>query len=147
MEVRVQELPLVVELAEVEMEVHPLQQLVITLQIILVVEAELVPDKLVEMADQGMAQGLQAAPAALQTAQARLRPILMTSTASLAGFFPPVVARNAGANAQQSIGTVVFGGLLLGTILSLAVVPSVYVFIKNWESRWFNARRAAKPSL
>ena len=101
----------------------------------------------VEMADQGMAQGLQAAPAALQAAQARLRPILMTSTASLAGFFPLVVARNAGANAQQSIGTVVFGGLLVGTILSLAVVPSVYVFIKNWESRWFNARRAAKPSL
>jgi len=101
----------------------------------------------VEMADQGMAQGLQAAPAAFQAAQARLRPILMTSTASLAGFFPLVVARNAGANAQQSIGTVVFGGLLVGTILSLAVVPSVYVFIKNWESRWFNARRAAKPSL
>ncbi len=89
----------------------------------------------VEIADQRIAKGLKAAPAALEAAKARFRPILMTSIASLAGFFPLVVARNAGANAQQSIGTVVFGGLLVGTILSLGVVPSVYVFIKNLEAR------------
>ncbi len=91
----------------------------------------------VEFADQGMANGLESAQAALEAAKSRLRPILMTSIASLAGFLPLVVARNAGANAQQSIGTVVFGGLLVGTILSLGVVPSVYVFIKGLEARWF----------
>ena len=99
----------------------------------------------VEFADQGMANGLQAAEAALEAAKSRLRPILMTSIASLAGFLPLVVARNAGANAQQSIGTVVFGGLLVGTILSLGVVPSVYVFIKNLEARWFKSTRVVHP--
>ncbi len=99
----------------------------------------------VEFADQGMANGLQAAEAALEAAKSRFRPILMTSIASLAGFFPLVVARNVGANAQQSIGTVVFGGLLVGTIVSLGLVPSVYVFIKNLEARWFKSTRVAHP--
>ena len=101
----------------------------------------------VEVADQAMARGLKAAPAALEAAKSRFRPILMTSIASLAGFFPLVVARNAGANAQQSIGTVVFGGLLVGTILSLGVVPSVYVFIKNLEARLFKAPSSVKPEV
>ena len=70
---------------------------------------------------------------------------MMTSIASLAGFFPLVVAGNAGANAQQSIGTVVFGGLLVGTILSLGVLPSVYVFIKNLESRWLKTSQPGHP--
>jgi multidrug efflux pump subunit AcrB len=95
----------------------------------------------VEFADQGMANGLKAAPAALEAAKSRLRPILMTSIASLAGFLPLVVARNAGANAQQSIGTAVFGGLVMGTILSLGVVPPVYVLVKNLEARLFKSDR------
>ncbi len=99
----------------------------------------------VEFADQRMADGLGAAKAALEAAKSRFRPILMTSIASLAGFFPLVVARNAGANAQQSIGTVVFGGLLVGTILSLGVVPAVYVFIKNLGARLFKAPPPVKP--
>ena len=101
----------------------------------------------VEIADQGMAQGMKSAPAALEAAKSRLRPILMTSVASLAGFFPLVVARNAGAKAQQSIGTAVFGCLLVGTILSLGVVPSVYVFIKNLEARLFKAPPSVKPGV
>ncbi len=101
----------------------------------------------VEFADQRMADGLGAAKAALEAAKSRLRPILMTSIASLAGFFPLVVARNAGANAQQSIGTVVFGGLLVGTILSLGVVPSVYVFIKSLEARLSKEPPPVKPEV
>ena len=61
----------------------------------------------------------------------RLRPILMTAIAALAGFFPLVVASGAGANSQQSLGTVIFGGLLVATVLSLGVVPPVYVFVKT----------------
>jgi multidrug efflux pump subunit AcrB len=70
----------------------------------------------------------------------------MTSVASLAGFFPLVIAQSAGANAQQSIGTVVFGGLVMGTILSLLVVPPVYVIIKNLELRLFSRRPGTRPS-
>ena len=99
----------------------------------------------VEFADQGMANGLAAAQAAFEAAKSRLRPILMTSFASLAGFFPLVVARNAGANAQQSIGTAVFGGLVMGTILSLGIVPPVYVLVKNLEARWFKSDRSVNP--
>ena len=65
-------------------------------------------------------------------------PFVMTSVASLAGFFPLVVAQNAGASAQQAIGTVVFGGLLMGMTLSLLVVPPMYVLIKNIETRIFS---------
>jgi multidrug efflux pump subunit AcrB len=101
----------------------------------------------VEYADQRMENGLEASKAALEAAQLRLRPILMTSIASLAGFLPLVVASNAGAKAQQSIGTTVFGGLVMGTILSLCVVPPVYVFIKNLEARWFEYDRTIHPKV
>jgi multidrug efflux pump subunit AcrB len=46
-----------------------------------------------------------------------------------------VVANGAGASAQQSLGTVIFGGLVVATVLSLGVVPPVYVLVKNLESR------------
>ena len=51
-----------------------------------------------------------------------------------------MIAQSVGANVQQSIGTVVFGGLVMGTILSLLVVPPVYVIIKNLERRFFSRR-------
>ena len=92
----------------------------------------------VEAADQRVSNGVDTVTAAAQAGKERLQPILMTSVASLAGFFPLVVAQNAGANTQQSIGTVVFGGLLMGTVLSLLFVPPAYVLIKNLESRLFS---------
>ena len=85
-----------------------------------------------------VSNGVDTVTAAAQAGKERLQPILMTSVASLAGFFPLVVAQNAGANTQQSIGTVVFGGLLMGTVLSLLFVPPAYVLIKNLESRLFS---------
>ena len=99
----------------------------------------------VEAADQRVSKGVDIVVAAAEAGKERLQPILMTSVASLAGFFPLVIAQNAGANTQQSIGTVVFGGLLMGTTLSLLVVPSVYVLIKNLENRIFS--RSSKASL
>ena len=91
----------------------------------------------VETADQCVSKGMDTMTAAVTAGKERLQPILMTSLASLAGFFPLVIAQNAGASTQQSIGTVVFGGLLMGTTLSLLVVPPVYVLIKNLETRLF----------
>ena len=92
---------------------------------------------IVEVAEQHMEAGMTAAQAAVASAESRLRPILMTSIAALAGFLPLVVASTAGANSQQAIGTVIFGGLLVATVLSLGVVPPFYVIIKNLEARWF----------
>jgi multidrug efflux pump subunit AcrB len=92
----------------------------------------------VEAADQRVSDGVDIVAAAAEAGKERLQPILMTSMASLAGFFPLVIAQNAGANTQQAIGTVVFGGLLMGTTLSLLVVPPVYVMIKNLETRIFS---------
>ena len=77
--------------------------------------------------------------AAIASAESRLRPILMTAIASLAGFLPLVLASTAGANSQQSLGTVIFGGLLVATLLSLGVVPPFYVAIKHLERRWFSS--------
>ena len=100
----------------------------------------------VEAADQRIAQGAEIIQAAAEAGRERLQPILMTSVASLAGFFPLVIAQSVGANSQQAIGTVVFGGLIMGTILSLLVVPPVYVIIKNLEHRFFSKRTTAHPS-
>jgi multidrug efflux pump subunit AcrB len=92
---------------------------------------------IVEVAEQHMHAGMSATQAAIASAESRLRPILMTAIAALAGFLPLVVASTAGANSQQSLGTVIFGGLLVATVLSLGVVPPFYVVIKHLEARWF----------
>ena len=90
---------------------------------------------IVEVAEQHVEAGMSAAQAAIAAAESRMRPILMTAIASLAGFLPLVVATTAGANSQQSLGTVIFGGLLVATVLSLGVVPPFYVAIKHLEDR------------
>ena len=97
---------------------------------------------IVEVAEQHLEAGMTVVEAAIAAAESRMRPILMTAIASLAGFLPLVVATTAGANSQQSLGTVIFGGLLVATVLSLGVVPPFYVVIKNLEERWFGAATA-----
>jgi len=97
---------------------------------------------IVEVAEQHMKEGMTASEAAIASAESRLRPILMTAIAALAGFLPLVVATTAGANSQQSLGTVIFGGLLVATVLSLGVVPPFYVVVKALEARWFGEPEA-----
>jgi hydrophobic/amphiphilic exporter-1 (mainly G- bacteria), HAE1 family len=87
---------------------------------------------IVDLANQRLAEGLPALDAARDASQARLRPIVMTAISSLFGFLPLVLASGAGARSQTSLGTVVFGGLLAATLLSLFVVPVFYVVIKDW---------------
>ncbi|KEF42115.1 MAG: RND transporter [Cyanobium sp. CACIAM 14] len=98
---------------------------------------------IVEVAEQHLKEGMNATEAAVASAESRLRPILMTAIAALAGFLPLVVATTAGANSQQALGTVIFGGLLVATVLSLGVVPPFYVVVKALEARWFSGRPAA----
>jgi HAE1 family hydrophobic/amphiphilic exporter-1 len=82
-----------------------------------------------------MAAGSSALLAAREASLSRLRPILMTAISSLFGFLPLVMASGAGARSQSSLGTVVFGGLLVATVLSLLVVPVFYVAMKQFFGR------------
>ena len=58
----------------------------------------------------------------------------MTAISSLVGFYPLVVATGAGASSRWSLGTAVFGGMLFATVLSLFLVPSLYIMVKSLES-------------
>ena len=86
---------------------------------------------IVEFANQSREKGMTIAQAALHAVEQRLRPILMTTIAALAGFFPLVRASGAGAASRVSVGTAVFGGLLISAIFSLLLVPVLYVVVKN----------------
>ncbi|MBE9004394.1 efflux RND transporter permease subunit [Fortiea sp. LEGE XX443] len=86
---------------------------------------------IVEFANQLREQGLSITKAAVEASQERLRPILMTAFSTLLGIFPLAVATGAGAGSRQSLGTAVFGGMLIATFLSLFVVPILYIVIKS----------------
>jgi HAE1 family hydrophobic/amphiphilic exporter-1 len=82
--------------------------------------------------------------AAIEAAQARLRPILMTSFAFILGVAPLVVATGAGASARKSIGITVFSGMIASTCLAVVFVPSFFVLVQRFEE-WRAARR--KPRM
>jgi hydrophobe/amphiphile efflux-1 (HAE1) family protein len=90
---------------------------------------------IVEFAKQRREEGLPVIDAAMQAAMIRLRPILMTAFAFILGVFPLVIASGAGAESRHSLGTAVFGGMILSTMLSLIVVPVFYVIIENLRER------------
>jgi multidrug efflux pump subunit AcrB len=88
---------------------------------------------IVEFANQRLAAGVPLDTAIHGAAVARLRPILLTVVSSLAGCVPLLFPTGSGAASRLSIGTVVFSGQLVATLLSLLVVPSVYRVVKGWE--------------
>ncbi|MBD2149256.1 efflux RND transporter permease subunit [Pseudanabaena sp. FACHB-1277] len=90
---------------------------------------------IVEFANQLREQGLSITKAAIEASQQRLRPILMTAFSTIIGIFPLVIATGAGAAARQSIGTAVMGGMCVATLLSLFIVPILYIVVKNIEER------------
>ena len=71
--------------------------------------------------------GMSIVKAAIQGAEARLRPILMTSLALIIGLLPLMFANGAGANGNQALGTGAVGGMLIGMILQVLVVPALFV--------------------
>ncbi len=101
---------------------------------------------IVEFANQAREQGKTIVQAALTAAEERFRPILMTAFAALVGFFPLVVASGAGANSRHSLGTAVFGGLLVATFLSVLFVPVLYVVIKSLEATFLKDKDKTKPT-
>lgn len=82
-----------------------------------------------EFAMQGMQHGLSAAQAAAEAARLRFRPIVMTSLAFVLGVVPLVIATGAGAAARQSMGTGVFGGMIVATFVAPIFVPLFYVLL------------------
>ncbi|HKQ94934.1 MAG TPA: efflux RND transporter permease subunit [Aestuariivirgaceae bacterium] len=84
---------------------------------------------IVEFANQKQAQGLDRLQAVKEAAALRLRPILMTTGAMVLGAVPLAIAHGAGAESRQQIGWVIVGGLTLGTLLTLFVVPTVYSLV------------------
>jgi multidrug efflux pump subunit AcrB len=73
--------------------------------------------------------------AAMQAAELRLRPILMTSFAFIFGVLPLMLATGAGAASRRSLGTAVFGGMNAATILAVFIVPVLYVVIERIADR------------
>ncbi|MBZ5656077.1 MAG: multidrug efflux RND transporter permease subunit [Acidobacteriia bacterium] len=90
---------------------------------------------IVEFAEQLRERGLTIVDAAVEAARIRLRPILMTSFAFILGVVPLVTARGAGENGRHSVGTTVFGGMIMSTILNLFFIPVLYLLIEGFRER------------
>jgi len=88
---------------------------------------------IVEFAGQLRERGVPLVESAVQAATIRLRPILMTSLAFILGVVPLVVATGAGENGRHSVGTTVFGGMIMSTILNLFFIPVLYLIIEGWR--------------
>jgi HAE1 family hydrophobic/amphiphilic exporter-1 len=88
---------------------------------------------IVEFAEQLRQRGLPLLEAAVQAATIRLRPILMTSLAFILGVVPLVLATGAGENGRHSVGTTVFGGMIMSTVLNLFFIPVLYMIIEGWR--------------
>lgn len=84
---------------------------------------------IVEFANKLQEQGKAKLEAVRQSAMTRLRPILMTTAATIAGHFPLVLVTGAGAEARNSIGLILVGGMAIGTLFTLFVVPSIYMLV------------------
>jgi len=86
---------------------------------------------IVEFASQKMEEGMPVAEAALEAARLRFRPIVMTSMAFVLGIVPLVIATGAGAAARRSMGTGVFGGMLLATFVATIFIPLFFTWLSN----------------
>jgi len=98
---------------------------------------------IVEFANQLQEKGLAIREAVTESAVLRLRPILMTTGAMVLGAIPLAFAHGAGAESRQPIGWVIVGGLLLGTLLTLFVVPTVYSLVARRHRRHAEADASA----
>ena len=107
---------------------------------------------IVEFANQLREQGHEMIDAVTHAAAERLRPILMTSIAFILGILPLAFAHGDGAQSRISLGTAVLGGMIVSTVMNLAIVPVLYVIVVNWTERRKRRprrlrRRCRAPSL
>ena len=90
---------------------------------------------LVEYANQLKGRGLGSAEAMLEAGRIRLRPILMTATATIIGASPIALGLGAGSASRRPLGYAIVGGLFFSTLLTLYLVPVVYVLLDAMRSR------------
>ena len=88
---------------------------------------------IVEFANQNRDLGMSVKKASIYASEQRFRAIVMTAISTLVGFSPLLIASGAGSVSRWSLGTGVFGGMLVATVLSLLIVPVLYVVIKDLE--------------
>ena len=93
---------------------------------------------IVEFASQKMEEGVPVAQAAIEAARMRFRPIVMTSMTFVLGISPLVIATGAGSAARQSMGTGVFGGMIVATFIATVFIPLFFV--------WLSSKRAKKTA-
>jgi hydrophobe/amphiphile efflux-1 (HAE1) family protein len=101
---------------------------------------------IVEFARRRRESGLSITDAALDAVRVRLRPVLMTAFTFIFGVLPMVVATGAGAASRHSLGTTVFGGMLLATVISLGLVPVLYVVLEKLRERVLQWRGKPPPA-
>jgi len=90
---------------------------------------------IVEFANHLQETGKTKLAAVIEAATTRLRPILMTTAATVVGHFPLVLAKGPGAGARNSIGIMLVSGMIIGTLFTLFVVPSIYMLVAKAHSR------------
>lgn len=91
---------------------------------------------LTEYATERRKAGMSLTSAALSAAKARLRPILMTALTMIFGLFPLMVASGVGANGNSSLGTGTVGGMVIGTLALLFIVPSLLSYSNIYRKRY-----------
>jgi HAE1 family hydrophobic/amphiphilic exporter-1 len=90
---------------------------------------------IVEFATLKQSEGKTPLEAAIEAARVRLRPILMTSFAFIAGLIPLLFASGAGAIGNKTIGATATGGMLLGTVMGVLVIPGLYVIFATLDAK------------
>ncbi len=98
---------------------------------------------IVEFANKLQEEGKDKLIAVIEASETRLRPILMTSVATVAGHFPLVLASGPGAGARNSIGITLVSGMIIGSVFTLFFVPAIYVLVAKTRSKV----AAAEPAL
>ncbi|HLO04997.1 MAG TPA: efflux RND transporter permease subunit [Terriglobales bacterium] len=90
---------------------------------------------IVEFANHLQETGKDKLAAIIEAAETRLRPILMTTAATVIGHFPLVLAKGPGAGARNSIGIMLVSGMIIGTLFTLFIVPSIYMLVAKTHTR------------
>jgi hydrophobic/amphiphilic exporter-1 (mainly G- bacteria), HAE1 family len=99
---------------------------------------------LIDFAKWSEESGMERREALIQAGRVRLRPILMTTFALIAGMVPVALGRGEGADFRAPLGVAVIGGVITSTLLTLLVIPTVYEILADWRD-WVSARFARPP--